>query len=97
MSPLSEASAVGIIITHANPGYALNKKNIGIWISRDGGYKWKDVRKIMSSSSYCYNLQKCDHVKVFACLYVQAFCFNKLLTPHIGKTSQIRTKAKRVL
>ncbi|XP_031571745.1 sortilin-like [Actinia tenebrosa] len=41
--PLSEASAVGIIIAHANPGYALNKKSIGIWMSRDGGYTWKDT------------------------------------------------------
>jgi len=40
MSPISEKSAVGIIVAHANTGRALLGTNIGIWVSRDGGYTW---------------------------------------------------------
>ncbi|XP_032235720.1 sortilin [Nematostella vectensis] len=43
--PLSESNAPGIIIAHANPGAALMAANIGIWVSRNGGYDWKQALK----------------------------------------------------
>lgn len=47
MGPVSERSAVGIIIAHANPGQALLSTNIGIWVSRDGGYSWKKHAEVL--------------------------------------------------
>ncbi|KAK3722294.1 hypothetical protein QZH41_009328 [Actinostola sp. cb2023] len=52
MGPISEATAVGVIVAHANPGYALLSKNIGIWISRDGGYTWKTQTSLSGAHHY---------------------------------------------
>ena len=43
MGPLSIPNAVGIILAHGHPGSALNR-NVDVWMTRDGGYKWNKVR-----------------------------------------------------
>lgn len=59
MPPISDSSAVGIIVAHANIGMALLRKNIGIWVSRDGGYTWKKQNKVLS-----YSILKLDNTGI---------------------------------
>jgi len=50
--PLSSNQSVGIIIAHGNIGDGLNMKPPDVYVSRDGGYSWKQPPSLVGPHHY---------------------------------------------